>query len=74
MQTRLSPAHPDAGTLTFLEIEDRIRTLAYQLYVDRGRANGHSLDDWLEAKAQVLGVSSKSSADSRRRNSRTNEI
>ena len=56
MQTRLSPAHPDAGKLNFAELEDRIRERAYQHYEARGSADGHALDDWLEAKAEVLGV------------------
>ena len=56
LQTILSPAHPESGRLTLPEIEDRIRNRAYQLYEDRGYGDGHALDDWLEAKAEVLGV------------------
>jgi hypothetical protein len=56
MQTRLSPAHPDAGKLSFAELEDRIRERAHKLYEHRGYTDGHALDDWLEAKAEVLGV------------------
>jgi hypothetical protein len=56
MQIRLSPAHPDAGKINFAELEDRIRNRAYQLYQARGCTDGHALDDWLEAKAEVLGV------------------
>ena len=56
MQTRLSPVHPDAGKISFAELEGRIRARAYQLYEARGCGEGHALDDWLEAKAEVLGV------------------
>jgi Protein of unknown function (DUF2934) len=58
MQTRLSPAHPDAGKVSFAELENRIRSRAYELYEHRGGAyaDGHALDDWLEAKTEVLGV------------------
>jgi hypothetical protein len=56
MQTRLSPAHPDYGKLSLAELEDRIRDRAYDLYDKRGQLDGHALDDWLEAKAEVLGV------------------
>jgi Protein of unknown function (DUF2934) len=56
MQTRLSPAHPDAGKLSFAELEDRIRERAFKLYERGGYTDGHALDDWLEAKAEVLGV------------------
>jgi hypothetical protein len=34
---------------------DRIALLAYQLYERRGWADGHALDDWLEAEAIVNG-------------------
>ena len=56
MQIRLSPAHPDFGNASFAELEDRVRDRAYQLYEKRGYAHGHALDDWLEAKAEVMGV------------------
>ena len=62
MQTRLNPAHPDADKLSFEESENRIRGRAYQLYEDRGYADDHALDDWLNAKAQVLGVSKNPAA------------
>jgi hypothetical protein len=56
MQTRLSPAHPEYGKLNLAEIEERIRSRAYDIYESRGSVDGHALDDWLEAKAEVLGV------------------
>jgi hypothetical protein len=56
MQTRLSPAHPESDRLSLHEIEDRIRNRAYDLYLQRGCLDGKALDDWLEAKAEVLGV------------------
>jgi len=62
MQTRLNPAQPDADRLSFEELENRIRNRAYQLYEDRGCADGRALDDWLNAKAQVLGVSKNPAA------------
>jgi len=56
VQTILSPAHPESGKLTLVELEDRIRNRAYQIYEARGSEEGHALEDWLEAKAEVLGV------------------
>jgi hypothetical protein len=56
MQTRLSPAHPESGELGFQQIEEQIRARAYEIYEERGGDGDHALDDWLEAKAQVLGV------------------
>jgi hypothetical protein len=56
MQLKLSPAHPDFGKVGFPELEERVRTRAYQLFEKRGHTDGHALDDWLQAKAEVLGV------------------
>jgi hypothetical protein len=56
MQIRLSPAHPESGKVSKPELEDRIRNRAYNLYEKRGSGEGNALDDWLEAKAEVLGV------------------
>lgn len=56
MQTRLSPSDPDNGKLSFQQIEDRIRIRAHEIFEERGARGQHALDDWLEAKAQVLGV------------------
>jgi hypothetical protein len=35
------------------ELEERIRLRAYQLYEQRGKRNGHALDDWLAAEAEL---------------------
>jgi hypothetical protein len=56
MQIHLSPAHPDSNKVDRSTLEDRIRNRAYQIYVQRGSEDGHALDDWLNAKAEVLGV------------------
>jgi hypothetical protein len=56
MQTQLNPAHPDFRKVGFSELEDRIRQRAYELYALRGYVHGYALSDWLEAKAEVLGV------------------
>lgn len=32
---------------------ERIRSLAYRFFVERGAADGHALDDWLQAEARV---------------------
>lgn len=33
--------------------DQRIREVAYGYFVERGRAGGHDLDDWLKAEAQI---------------------
>lgn len=34
-------------------VEDDIRKRAYDLYCERGKKDGHALDDWLRAEAEV---------------------
>lgn len=41
--------------VSFDGLEGRIRLRAYQLYEQRGRRDGHALDDWLEAEAELSG-------------------
>ena len=40
-------------------LQYRIRMRAYELYTQRGKADGHALDDWLQAEDEILrGASS----------------
>jgi hypothetical protein len=32
----------------------QIRLRAYELYEERGREDGHELDDWLRAEAEIM--------------------
>ena len=36
-----------------IPIEQRIRQRAYELYEERGRTDGHDLDDWLRAECEI---------------------
>jgi hypothetical protein len=38
---------------SFDELEQRIRVRAYELYENRERGDGHALDDWLQAEAEL---------------------
>jgi Protein of unknown function (DUF2934) len=40
---------------SFSELEERIRTRAYELYERRGRRDGHALEDWVQAEAEEAG-------------------
>ena len=44
-------AHPQEAPQT--ELEETIRLRAYQLYEGRGREEGHELEDWLQAEAEL---------------------
>ena len=41
---------------------EQIRRRAYQLYEERGRDDGHDLDDWLRAEREVAGGRTRKSA------------
>jgi hypothetical protein len=47
---------PIKADLQKTELQDQIRARAYQLYEQRGRDDGHSLDDWLKAEAESSQV------------------
>jgi hypothetical protein len=52
-----------AGTIPDpTQLEKQIRLRAYALYESRGREDGHHLDDWLQAEAEVLGTQEKANA------------
>jgi Protein of unknown function (DUF2934) len=34
-------------------LEYRIRVRAYDLFLERGGADGHALDDWLKAEVEI---------------------
>lgn len=40
----------------FRPLEEQIRQRAYELYEARGREDGHGLEDWLQAEAEILGT------------------
>jgi Protein of unknown function (DUF2934) len=34
-------------------LEDQIRQRAYELYEERGREDGHDIEDWLRAEEEI---------------------
>jgi hypothetical protein len=44
----------DLFKISPLELHQRISQLAYQLYLRRGKVDGHDLEDWLMAEREVL--------------------
>jgi hypothetical protein len=36
--------------------EEAIRVKAYEIYEQRGRQEGHAIEDWLVAEAQLTGL------------------
>lgn len=46
---------PLGRTAAEADIEEQIRRRAYELYEERGRGDGHDVEDWLEAEAEITG-------------------
>lgn len=44
------------------EILEQIRARAHELFEQRGREEGHDLDDWLQAEAEVTQQTAKTKA------------
>lgn len=42
--------------------EELIRIRAYELYEARGRGDGHDVEDWLEAQAEITGRAERAAA------------
>ena len=45
-----------------INIEDEIRRRAYELYEQRGREDGHDVEDWRRAEKEIKQVRSRSVA------------
>ena len=44
------------------DIEGDIRCRAYELYEQRGKQDGHDLDDWLQAEDEIIRNKARSIA------------
>jgi hypothetical protein len=55
---------PPANLTTYSKqvFEEEIRRLAYQLYEERGREDGHDVDDWLRAETELTEAVVKAAA------------
>jgi hypothetical protein len=70
MTTTYPPMKPKPSTLApkpdeptvLLPIEQQIRQRAYELYGQRGRTDGHDLDDWLQAECEIKGTQANAAA------------
>jgi hypothetical protein len=43
-------------------LEEEIRCRAHELYEERGREDGHDVDDWLRAEAEITATNAKTAA------------
>jgi hypothetical protein len=51
-----------ADVVTDPNLEEEIRRRAYALYEQRGREDGHDIDDWLRAEAHLTAEAMKTAA------------
>jgi DUF2934 family protein len=51
--TTISPKKTQTFAAPDQNQEELIRQRAYQLYVQRGREDGHDFDDWIAAEMEV---------------------
>jgi DUF2934 family protein len=42
-------------TTSTVDIDERIRQRAFELFQLRGCQDGHDFDDWMQAEAEVMG-------------------
>jgi hypothetical protein len=52
----------NAVAMAFAVTEGNIARRAFELYCDRGREDGHDVEDWLTAERELRGASSASAA------------
>ena len=67
----VSIAKPDEGSLEMTE--ELIRIRAYRFYEERGCEQGHDLEDWLRAEAEVLGEKPASAPEAKKRKARAGQ-
>jgi hypothetical protein len=53
MEKEVTKKQPTSVTSEPQELEHQIRLRAQELYEARGREDGHELDDWLRAEAEI---------------------
>jgi Protein of unknown function (DUF2934) len=53
---------PAQETKSTPDLQEQIRRRAYGLYEQRGRDEGHELDDWLQAESEVTQQKAKTVA------------
>ena len=57
MRTPLRTGKQETESST--ELNERIRCRAYELYEQRGREDGHDLDDWFQAESEMTQTNVK---------------
>ncbi len=56
MEGQLSVARITSNPVAIVNLEEKIRFRAYELFEQRGSQHGHDLDDWLQAESEILRI------------------
>jgi len=59
---RLISTKETEATKPPIDLHEEVCRRAYELYEQRGREDGHELDDWLQAESEILRQSAKAAA------------
>jgi len=57
-----APAPKSDEPTVLIPIEQQIQQRACELYEQRGRTDGHDLDDWLQAECEIKGTRANAAA------------
>ncbi len=63
MPILLTSHQPETQQTDLAELHERIRRRAHEIYEQRNRTEGHDLDDWLQAEAELTGTNTQQSLD-----------
>lgn len=62
MRVPMKTSLPTGRTGAEAAAEQQVRRRAYELYEERGREDGHEVEDWLRAEAEITGKSQRAAA------------
>jgi hypothetical protein len=64
MKKKTIPDSPTevARCATDIDLQEKILCRAYELYEQRGKEDGHDVDDWLQAESELITVATKAAA------------
>ena len=63
MPSPLTSHKPTIRDIDPAELQEQIRSRAHEIYEQRNRTEGHELDDWLQAEAELTGTGTQQRLD-----------
>jgi Protein of unknown function (DUF2934) len=62
ISTEPNPPTVTQTTESTAKLQEQVRCRAYEIYEQRGREEGHDLDDWLQAESELVHQRTKAVA------------